>query len=57
MTKPALLPTDQPIHGQKANPPAGFCFNSGRVVRFESASSRANSSLILHGIKLRNCVS
>lgn len=46
----------QLIHGQKANPPAGFCFNSGRVVRFESASSRANSSLILYSIRLCNCV-
>ena len=45
----------RPLHSQKANRPTGFCFNSGTVVRFESASSRANSSLILYNIKLCNC--
>lgn len=61
VTGPALLPTYFPMESAcswpVANPPAGFSFNSGRVVRFESASSRANSSLILYSIKLCNCVS
>lgn len=46
-----------PIQGHKVNHPTGFSSNLDRAVRFESASSRAHSPLILYNIKLCNWVS